>query len=161
MAQKAQHEVNRDAQRGHRSTAPSAPDMAAPANGAGRGLQDLGDVKMKLFSSLLAAGLVVATGALAAELPPGAGASITLGDVAGVAYYTTEPDGYRVVMTLAAGEYTSPIRFIAVLQPGQKAVVSVPGRPGESDTEVEIVRVGDQVYIGDGPGDVHPAVQTP
>ena len=124
-------------------------------------LQELGGVEMRFFSSLLAAGLMAATGALGAELPPSAGASINLGDVSGIAYYTTEPEGYRVVLTLAAGEYTTPIRFIAVLQPGQKAIVSVPGRPGESDTEVEIARVGDQVYIDDERADVHPVVQTP
>jgi hypothetical protein len=116
---------------------------------------------MRRFSSLLAAGLLAATGASAAELPVGAGASITLGDVSGIAYYTTEPDGYRVVLTVAAGEYTTPIRFIAVLQPDQKAIVSVPGRPGENDTELEIARVGDQVYIGDERADVHPVVQMP
>jgi hypothetical protein len=94
-----------------------------------------------------------------AELPPGHGASIALGDVSGIAYYTTEPDGCRVVTTLAAVEAATPIRFITLLQPGQKAIVSVPGKPGTSDSEVEIARVGDQVHITTGPDYVRPVVQ--
>jgi hypothetical protein len=104
----------------------------------------------------LAAGLLAATGLAAAELPPGRGASIDLGDVSGVAYYTAERDGYRVVTTLAAGENATPIRFIAVLQPDQKAIVSVPGAPGENATAVEIARVGDRVCIANYGRDVVP-----
>jgi hypothetical protein len=59
----------------------------------------------------LAAGLLPATGLSAAELWPGRGASLALGDVSGMAYYTAEPDGYRVVATLAAGESTTPVRI--------------------------------------------------
>jgi hypothetical protein len=105
---------------------------------------------------VLAAALLPATGLAAAELTPGRGASIALGDVSGVAYYTAEPDGYRVVATLAAGENTTPIRFVAVLQPGQKAVVSVPGKPGANETAVEIARVGDRVCIANYGRDVVP-----
>jgi hypothetical protein len=101
----------------------------------------------------LAAGLLPATG-LAAELPPGRGASLQLGDVSGVAYYTAEPDGgYRVVATLAAGESTTPVRFITVLQPGQKSIVSVPGAGAERETAVEIARVGDKVHVTTAPSD--------
>jgi hypothetical protein len=104
----------------------------------------------------LAAGLLPATGLSATELWPGRGASIQLGDVSGVAYYTAEPDGYRVVATLAAGENTTPIRFIAVLRPEQKAIVSVPGTHGAHETAVEIARVGDQVRIANYGHDVVP-----
>jgi hypothetical protein len=106
----------------------------------------------------LAAGLLSVTALSAAELAPGRGASIALGDVSGVAYYTAEPDGYHVVATLAAGANATPVRFIAVLRPDQKAIVSVPGAPGGRDAEVEIVRVGDQVHIAKGPGDAHRVV---
>src|SRR5919197_4428658 len=122
MAQKPQRGANRDGRHGHPSTAPFAPDMRLPLTAQDEPARIGGDVQMRRFSSLLAAGLLAATGASAAELPVGAGASITLGDVSGIAYYTTEPDGYRVVLTVAAGEYKTPIRFIAVLQPGQKAI---------------------------------------
>ena len=108
---------------------------------------------------ILAAGLLSATGISAAELPAGRGASITLGDVSGVAYYTAEPEGYRVVTTLGAGETTTPVRFIAVLQPGQKAIVSVPGAPGGRDMAVEIARVGDDVHIAQGRSDGHRVVR--
>jgi hypothetical protein len=101
----------------------------------------------------LAAGLLPATGLSAAELWPGRGASLALGDVSGMAYYTAEPDGYCVVATLAAGESTTPVRFITVLQPGQKSIVSVPGAPGGRETAVEIARVGDKVHVTTEPND--------
>jgi hypothetical protein len=106
----------------------------------------------------LAAGLLPATGLSATELWPGHGASLALGDVSGMAYYTAEPDGYRVVATLAAGENTTPIRFTTVLQPGQKSIVSVPGAPGGSGAEVEIARLGDKVHITTERSDGHRVV---
>ena len=87
--------------------------------------------------------------ASAGELRPNQGAGLTLGEVSGVAYYTEESDGYRVVATLAAGEGGTPMRFTTTLALGQKAVLSVPGRPGSAGVAVEIRRVGDRVLVTD------------
>ena len=43
------------------------------------------------------------------------------GDVSGVAYYTIERDGFRVVATLAKkGEDAVPVRVVAMLAPGHE-----------------------------------------
>lgn len=69
--------------------------------------------------------------------------SIHLGDVSGVAYYTVEADGYRVVTTLTQGEAGTPVRFVSVLAPGQRALLSTPNQAGA----VEISRTGDSVTV--------------
>ena len=76
---------------------------------------------MSIRSTLLAAAFTLTTlaAAQANGLRPIEGRSINLGDVSGVAYYTVEPDGFRVVTTLAQGEAGTPIRFVSVLAPGQ------------------------------------------
>ena len=104
----------------------------------------------KLVPALFAAGVLVSSAAQAAELRPMEASSIALGDVSGVAYYTAENDGYRVVTTLAPGESTTPVRFITTLLPGQKAILSVPREPGLSAVSVEISRTGDRVIMTKG-----------
>ena len=78
--------------------------------------------------------------------------SIELGGVSGVAYYTNEKDGYRVVATLAADENAMPVRFAATLLPGQKTVLSVPREQGLDPIWVEISRIGSRVVISKGKG---------
>jgi hypothetical protein len=97
-----------------------------------------------LIPTLLA--LFAATGAGAAELAPQAGTSIALGDVRGVAYYTVESAGYRVVTTVSAGAST-PIRLIATLTAGQSIALSVPGAIGAQALAFEIRRVGDTIVV--------------
>jgi hypothetical protein len=77
---------------------------------------------MSIRSSFLLAVLTFASlgAAHTKALRPIEGQSINLGDVSGVAYYTVEPDGFRVVTTLAQGEAGTPIRFVAVLAPGPR-----------------------------------------
>jgi hypothetical protein len=87
---------------------------------------------MSIRSTLFAAAFTLAslgTG-YANGLRPIEGQSIDLGDVSGVAYYTVEPDGFRVVATLAQGEAGTPIRFVSVLAPGQRVVLSTPHQSG-------------------------------
>lgn len=79
------------------------------------------------------------------------GATIALGQVTGVAYYTIEPEGYRVIATIAAGYGETPMRFEAVLTDGQKLLVSVPGTPGTTASKLEIARSGDRLMITDAP----------
>ncbi len=100
---------------------------------------------MSIRSTLLAAAFTLASlGATHANgLRPIEGRSIDLGDVSGVAYYTVEPDGFRVVTTLAQGEAGTPIRFVSVLAPGQRVILSTPHQAGA----VEISRKGDNLLV--------------
>ena len=100
---------------------------------------------MPIRSSLLAVAFTFASlgAAHANGLRPIEGQSINLGDVSGVAYYTVEPDGFRVVTTLAQGEAGTPIRFVTVLAPGQHVVVSMPYQV----PALEISRKGDELLV--------------
>jgi hypothetical protein len=69
--------------------------------------------------------------------------SIDLGDVSGVAYYTVQRDGFRVVTTLAQGEAGTPIRVVSVLAPGQRVVLST----SHQTNALEISREGDSVLV--------------
>jgi hypothetical protein len=69
--------------------------------------------------------------------------SIDLGKVSGIAYYTVERDGFRVVATLAQGEAGMPIRVVSVLAPGQSVVLSTPQPAGA----IEISRAGDSLFV--------------
>jgi hypothetical protein len=82
-------------------------------------------------------------GAQASSLKPIEGHSIDLGDVSGVLYYTVEPGGLRVVTTLAQGKAGTPIRFVSVLAPGQRVLLSTPQQAGV----LEISRNGDNVSV--------------
>ena len=101
---------------------------------------------MSIRNTLLAAALTLAslgTAAQANGLKPIEGRSVTLGDVSGVVYYTVEPNGLRVVTTLAQGETGTPIRFVSVLAPGQRVLLSTPYQEGA----LEISRNGDNVTV--------------
>jgi hypothetical protein len=86
--------------------------------------------------------------AAASELAPGNGHSLRLGSFNGTVHYTIEQDGYRVVATLASGAEGLPIRFIATLGPGQGVVISVPQAEGQPSVDVEIVRNGEALVVG-------------
>jgi len=101
------------------------------------------------FAALAAAVGLVAT-AQAAELVAYRGQSIDLGVVNGIAYYTVEKSGYRIVATLAASD-SKAVRFEAVLAPGQSIVLSSPSALGEAPRRIEIGRQGDHVEVLKGP----------
>ncbi len=68
-------------------------------------------------SLALAAVLAALAGTATAEpFAPAAGRSLRLGDLAGVAYYTADAGGHRVVVTLAEPS-GRPVRVEAVLAP--------------------------------------------
>ena len=100
---------------------------------------------MSIRSILLAAAVTLASlGAAQAEgARPIEARSIDLGEVAGVAYYTVERDGFRVVTTLAQGEAGIPVRVVTVLAPGQSLTLSTPREEGT----VEISRQADTVLV--------------
>ena len=104
---------------------------------------------IRRFASLAMASLF-ATGATAAsELAPGSGYSIHLGRFNGAVHYTVEPDGYRVVVTLASGAEGQPIRFISVLGPGQRVVISVPRALRQPSIDFTVMREGEALRVGD------------
>jgi hypothetical protein len=100
---------------------------------------------MSIRSTLLAAAFTLASlaAAHANGLQPLQGQSVNLGDLSGVAYYTAEPDGFRVVATLAQGEAGTPIRFVSVLARGQRVVLSTPHQA----SVLEISRNGDSLVM--------------
>jgi hypothetical protein len=104
-----------------------------------------GEIAMSIRSLLFVAAFGIATlaPARAGGLHPLEGKSIDLGGISGIAYYTVERDGFHVVATLAQGEAGTPIRFVSVLAPGQRVVLSTPQRADA----IEISRIGDSVRV--------------
>jgi hypothetical protein len=104
---------------------------------------------MTIHRTILAAAVaLVATGAAHAdELQPLQARSVDLGEMAGVAYYIVEPDGFRLVAILAQGVTGTPVRFETVLAPGQSVVLSTPRDEGVVATAIEISRQDDQVVV--------------
>ena len=98
-----------------------------------------------IFAATLAS--LLATGAIAGELKPLSGQGIALGDVTGAAYYTVEPDGFRVVATIADGETGEPVRVVSTLADGQSITIAVPAAVGERSNDVVISRTGDRVDV--------------
>jgi hypothetical protein len=76
---------------------------------------------MNTRRTILAAALALASlaPAQAERLKPVQAQGIDLGALSGIAYYTVERDGFRVVATLAQGEDATPVRFEALLVPGR------------------------------------------
>ena len=75
---------------------------------------------------------------------------IDLGAVAGGAYYTVEPNGLHVVATCAQREKGAPpIRFQAVLAPGQAVTFSSPRGPGRPAVEVSMTRHDDAITVAE------------
>jgi hypothetical protein len=104
---------------------------------------------MRGFRSFcILAGLIgVAGAAHGQDVLPMQATNINLVDFKGIAYYTVEKEGLRIVATVAQGEAGTPIRFVATLLPGQRTVLSVPGAVGQVEQAVELLRVDDRVSI--------------
>ncbi len=95
---------------------------------------------------------VAVVGTLHAEpLEPIEARKVDLGALAGVAYYTVEPDGYRLVATLLAQGTDTPFRFVATLAPGQAVTLSAARDIGKPATEVRFIRRGEKLLV-DGAG---------
>jgi hypothetical protein len=103
---------------------------------------------MTIRTLLLAAATLPLIGAAAADpVKPAQASSIDLGTLAGVAYYTVEPAGYRVVVTLAPRAAAPAMRFEAVLAEGQSVTLSTPLQAGAAARSVAITREGDAVRV--------------
>jgi hypothetical protein len=72
-----------------------------------------------------------------------------IGNWVGVAYFTSEPGGLRLVATIATVKATegTPIRFVTTLAPDQMATVSVPRKVGEASIEVSFLRRGERLFV--------------
>ena len=107
-------------------------------------------IKTRSRTVALAAIVALSTGlgtAGAAEIKPVQGGSVDLGTLSGVAYYTPEPRGYRVVVTLAPRAAAPAVRFEAVLADTQSVTLSTP-RQAEAPAEtIEISRAGDRILV--------------
>ena len=98
--------------------------------------------------TLAALTILATTGAAhAGELVPYGAESIELGSIRGVAYFTEEQGGYRVITTLANGEAGLPMRFEVTLARDQRLTISVPGKFGEPEQALEISRAGDNLVV--------------
>jgi hypothetical protein len=112
---------------------------------------------MSCRSLLLAAVATIAVSATlhADPLQPIQAQKIDLGALAGVAYYTVEPEGHRLVVTLQVRESDTPFRFVATLAPGQAVTLSVARNVGEPAAEVRFIRDGEQLSVNGGPAELH------
>jgi hypothetical protein len=99
-------------------------------------------------SALLAVVATAVAGTAHAEmLKPVQARNVDLGSLAGVAYYTVEGEGHRLVVSLKAPEAETPLRFVATLAPGQAVTLSVPRHAGEPPMDVHFVRHGEHIEV--------------
>ncbi len=66
--------------------------------------------------------------------------------------YVPTDAGYRVVVTTGTEDPGSVVRFVSILTPGQRAVVSVPREVGQSALELHLHRIGDRLELERSPG---------
>ena len=93
-------------------------------------------------------GIAVSSHAFAGNLNPVQSQSIDLGGVAGDAYYTIQKDGFHVVATFAPRDSAAaPVRFQAVLLPGQAVTFSTPRAVGEQPVSFSIKRQDERVVV--------------
>jgi hypothetical protein len=75
------------------------------------------------------------------------GASINVGSFHGVVFFTTQPDGYHIVVTIADGEAGLPVRFEASLTERQKLSITVPANLGQQSHVLVISRVAGKLLM--------------
>jgi len=80
------------------------------------------------------------------DIAPGQALSFVLDDSSGVAYFTSEPDGLRLVATIK-GTSGPVFRFVVTLAPDQMTAISVPRRFGEDPVEVLFSRHGEGIVV--------------
>lgn len=101
-----------------------------------------------LAATLASLGSLASLGAAHADgVQPLQAASIDLGNVSGVAYYTVESGNFHVITTLVQGETGTPVRVVADLAPGQSIVLSASGEAGSDPAAVEISRQDDRLLV--------------
>jgi hypothetical protein len=76
--------------------------------------------------------------------------SVRLGEVNGIAYFTVQGRGYRLVVTFA-GLGGSPVRLVSTLLPGQEVAISAAASLGASGPAVEFSRQSDRLIVATKP----------
>ncbi len=105
-------------------------------------------MRTSIFALAASLGLALSTPSIAADLKPVQSQAIDLGLVAGDAYYTVAPDGLHVTATFAErGATTTPVRFQAVLAPGQALTFSAPRAVGEAPLTVSLKRQDEHLVV--------------
>jgi hypothetical protein len=107
------------------------------------------NIRPLILSGALALGAL--SPAIAQELKPVQAQSVELGNASGVAYYTVEPGGLRVVVTLVQENEASPVRVETLLGPDQSVVLSTPRGPGAAPELVEFRRSENALVIRKAP----------
>ena len=102
------------------------------------------NIRPLILSAALALGTL--SPVAAQELRPAQAQGVELGTASGLAYYTVEPGGLRVVVTLVQEE-ASPVRVEALLGPDQSIVLSTPRGPGAAPEMVEFRRSENALVI--------------
>jgi len=102
------------------------------------------------FASVLFVAGAVSWAARAEGLREIQAKSLQLGGVSGVAYYTVQDQGYRLVVTLASQDST-PVRFESTLLSGQKVTMSMPGSARANAQTIEFSRQGDHLLVTTNP----------
>jgi hypothetical protein len=91
--------------------------------------------------------------AQASEFTPIQAHAIAMGGIQGIAYYTVESDGLRVVATVSAGD--AVLRVISTLATDQSMALAVPGAEGETGMTVEFTRHGNCILVSQSPPVTH------
>jgi hypothetical protein len=99
-----------------------------------------------LFTAVLFVAGAVSWATRAEDLHEIQAKSLQLGDVSGVAYYTVQGQGYRLVVTVA-GQDSTPVRFESTLLPGQKVTMSMPGSARANARTIEFSRQGNHLVM--------------
>jgi hypothetical protein len=109
------------------------------------------------FASFAAIAALAFSGApLHAEpLKPIQAHKVELGTLTGVAYYTVEPDGHHLVLTMQTSESETPFRVVATLAPGQDFTLSIPRGAGEPAVDVHFTRANEQIFVNSGRAVAH------
>jgi hypothetical protein len=103
--------------------------------------------RIALLATCAAAITFVAGGVSADSIKPIEGKSVDLGTFGGVVFYTTKPDGYRLVVTLAPKEIETSVRFVTTLSPGQSVTLSAPRKLGESAVQIRFQHRGESLFV--------------
>jgi hypothetical protein len=80
------------------------------------------------------------------EISPGQGFSFVLGGTVGVAYFTSETEGLRLVATVKSANGI-PLRFVATLAANQTVTIALPREVGQDAIEVNFLRRGERVVV--------------
>jgi hypothetical protein len=102
---------------------------------------------MSLSHLLAATAVALTSGIVRADEPrPIQAQRLDLGGVAGIAYYTVEPDGFHVVATQDSKDGI-PLRVQSVLDVGRSLKLSTPGVNGIEPATITFAHEGEKLVV--------------